>query len=170
MEIIPEKYSCQGKGSLPMELKKKEKSVVNYPTLLGAGIILGTGLIITACSGSEKKSDANSDKKVEDSKKSKTEIKSELDSDGDGIPDKVDKCPAVKGTARYHGCTPQDKVKLSGVARRTNEVPPPPPVQDTDGDGIADKDDKCPKEKGTAEFNGCPPPVRKLGLQVPVKK
>ncbi len=27
---------------------------------------------------------------------------------------------------------------------------------DTDGDGIYDKDDNCPKEKGTKEFKGCP--------------
>jgi outer membrane protein OmpA-like peptidoglycan-associated protein len=27
---------------------------------------------------------------------------------------------------------------------------------DTDGDGIADMDDKCPNAKGTAENNGCP--------------
>ncbi len=27
---------------------------------------------------------------------------------------------------------------------------------DTDGDGIFDKDDDCPQDRGTAEFNGCP--------------
>ncbi|GIS21799.1 MAG: hypothetical protein CM15mP122_3050 [Bacteroidota bacterium] len=26
---------------------------------------------------------------------------------------------------------------------------------DTDGDGIIDKDDKCPEVKGLEEFNGC---------------
>ena len=30
------------------------------------------------------------------------------------------------------------------------------PEPDTDGDGIADKDDKCPKEKGIAALGGCP--------------
>ena len=30
------------------------------------------------------------------------------------------------------------------------------PWPDTDGDGIADKDDKCPTVKGTAANNGCP--------------
>ena len=30
---------------------------------------------------------------------------------------------------------------------------------DTDGDGVPDKADKCPSEKGVAENNGCPPPV-----------
>ena len=32
------------------------------------------------------------------------------------------------------------------------------PVPDTDGDGINDDDDKCPNEKGTAKYNGCPVP------------
>ena len=29
-------------------------------------------------------------------------------------------------------------------------------IKDKDGDGVADKDDKCPKEAGTAATNGCP--------------
>lgn len=38
--------------------------------------------------------------------------------------------------------------------------PPPPPVveKDTDGDGILDKDDKCPTEAGLAKYQGCPVP------------
>jgi OmpA-OmpF porin, OOP family len=55
-----------------------------------------------------------------------------LDTDGDGIPDKLDRCPNVKGTAEFKGCP------------------------DTDGDGIADIDDRCPNEKGTAAMKGCP--------------
>ncbi len=54
------------------------------------------------------------------------------DSDGDGIADKADACPNVKGLAAFKGCP------------------------DTDGDGIADKDDACPNEKGLANYNGCP--------------
>ncbi|HEY1556591.1 MAG TPA: OmpA family protein [Kofleriaceae bacterium] len=36
--------------------------------------------------------------------------------------------------------------------------PPPPPADepDRDGDGVADKDDKCPDEPGTAYNQGCP--------------
>ncbi len=38
--------------------------------------------------------------------------------------------------------------------------PPPPPVveKDTDGDGILDKDDKCPTVPGVAKYQGCPVP------------
>ncbi len=37
--------------------------------------------------------------------------------------------------------------------------PPPPPVEkDTDGDGILDKDDKCPTVAGTPKYQGCPIP------------
>lgn len=58
------------------------------------------------------------------------------DTDGDGITDDKDKCPTVKGTAKYNGC----------------------PIPDTDGDGINDEQDKCPNVKGLAKYNGCPIP------------
>ncbi len=32
------------------------------------------------------------------------------------------------------------------------------PIPDTDGDGINDEEDKCPNERGTAKYNGCPIP------------
>lgn len=59
---------------------------------------------------------------------------STLDSDGDGIPDKDDKCPSVPGTARYQGC----------------------PVPDRDGDGVDDEQDKCPDLPGRKDNQGCP--------------
>jgi len=34
----------------------------------------------------------------------------------------------------------------------------PPPVVDSDGDGILDPDDKCPTEAGVPEYDGCPIP------------
>jgi len=39
-------------------------------------------------------------------------------------------------------------------------IPPPPPPRpaDTDGDGINDADDKCPTERGTVKYQGCPVP------------
>jgi OOP family OmpA-OmpF porin len=56
------------------------------------------------------------------------------DADGDGVADKNDKCPTVKGPKDNAGC----------------------PWPDTDGDSVLDKDDKCPDVKGTVANNGCP--------------
>ncbi len=55
-----------------------------------------------------------------------------VDSDGDGVPDYKDDCPNEAGSAQLNGCP------------------------DKDGDGIADKDDDCPDVPGLAKFNGCP--------------
>jgi len=55
------------------------------------------------------------------------------DSDGDGIVDKFDNCPAVPGVISENGC----------------------PMSDRDNDGIADSKDDCPDEAGTEEFRGC---------------
>ncbi|MDO7886230.1 OmpA family protein [Hymenobacter cheonanensis] len=57
------------------------------------------------------------------------------DTDGDGVPDRKDKCPD----------TP------TGVKVDENGCP-----IDTDGDGIADYQDKCPDVKGLAALQGCP--------------
>lgn len=59
-----------------------------------------------------------------------------IDTDADGITDDKDKCPTVKGSAKYDGC----------------------PIPDTDGDGINDEEDKCKTVKGTAKYQGCPIP------------
>lgn len=55
-----------------------------------------------------------------------------FDTDGDGVPDYLDQCKNEKGTAALNGCP------------------------DRDGDGIADKDDACPDVPGLARFKGCP--------------
>ncbi|MEO7044188.1 MAG: OmpA family protein, partial [Ferruginibacter sp.] len=52
----------------------------------------------------------------------------------DGINDEMDKCPTVKGLARYQGC----------------------PIPDTDGDGVNDEEDKCPTRPGPVSNQGCP--------------
>lgn len=54
------------------------------------------------------------------------------DTDGDGVYDKDDTCPEVKGLKQFKGCP------------------------DTDADGIVDASDACPETAGLAEFNGCP--------------
>lgn len=62
--------------------------------------------------------------------------KNKKDSDGDGVPDKVDRCPDIRGlnTEAMKGCP------------------------DFDGDGVTDGDDRCPFEKGDAAgpYPGCP--------------
>jgi len=57
-----------------------------------------------------------------------------LDSDGDGIPDSSDLCPAVPGIPLLSGC----------------------PEPDSDGDGVPDASDLCPAQLGSAANNGCP--------------
>jgi outer membrane protein OmpA-like peptidoglycan-associated protein len=61
-----------------------------------------------------------------------------VDTDGDGIPDAVDKCPN----------DPEDKDGF--------EDEDGCPDLDNDQDGIPDKTDQCPNEPGPPEENGCP--------------
>jgi outer membrane protein OmpA-like peptidoglycan-associated protein len=97
------------------------------------------------------------------------------DRDGDGIADRDDACPDVKGVRssdpRTHGCPPDrdgDGIvdsedacpDVKGVRTsdpRTNGCPP-----DRDGDGIVDGEDACPDVKGVRtsdpRTHGCPPP------------
>jgi hypothetical protein len=75
------------------------------------------------------------------------------DSDGDGVPDKEDRCPSQKGARENRGC----------------------PWPDRDGDGVPDKDDRCPDEAGSVENQGCPvavarvtpPPPRRRQVEEP---
>lgn len=61
-----------------------------------------------------------------------------IDTDGDGVPDIKDKCPATVGPAANDGC----------------------PYVDSDEDGVTDDRDKCPATKGLPKYDGCPPPDR----------
>lgn len=74
----------------------------------------------------------------------------EPDSDGDGVPDSVDRCPNTPPGTRVmtDGC-PEDDFGDDG--------PPVLELPDRDGDGILDRDDDCPDVPGVAEYNGCPP-------------
>lgn len=54
------------------------------------------------------------------------------DEDGDGIPDKEDRCPKVFGHLTAKGCP------------------------DRDGDGVEDLEDLCPDEAGVKILGGCP--------------
>lgn len=87
------------------------------------------------------------------------------DTDGDGIPDNADKCPDVKGVAKYQGC-PVPDTDGDGINDEEDKCPQVKgvakyqgcPVPDTDGDGINDEEDRCPNVKGVARYQGCPVP------------
>lgn len=88
----------------------------------------------------------------------------EPDRDGDGIKDRVDACPDVRGVPsdnpRTHGCPPVADRDLDGVPDNEDLCPDthkgdspdparagcplPPPETDRDGDGVGDKEDQCP--------------------------
>ncbi|HEY3357611.1 MAG TPA: OmpA family protein [Polyangia bacterium] len=100
----------------------------------------------------------------------KTEIKI-IDTDGDGIPDDIDKCPTEPedkdGFQDEDGCPDPDN-DGDGIPDAQDKCPNEPedkdgfedadgcPDEDNDKDGIADKDDKCPNEPGPKENDGCP--------------
>lgn len=97
-----------------------------------------------------------------------------LDTDEDGILDTADACPHAFGPKsddpKRNGCPIQDRDE-DGIADLDDACPDvhgddtdpkrrgcPP---DQDGDGVPDAIDACPKEKGSAEANGCPKAVEK---------
>ncbi len=79
-----------------------------------------------------------------------------VDSDGDGIVDTIDKCPAAAGLPANAGCPDEDSDK-DGVVDRLDKCPSEAGVKendgcadkDSDGDGIVDRLDKCPIEPET---------------------
>ncbi len=81
------------------------------------------------------------------------------DTDGDGIPDKKDKCPLVYGLPQFQGCPDSDG---DGIPDAEDSCPHTPGLvkfhgcPDSDGDGIPDKDDACPYQAGLPQFHGCP--------------
>jgi outer membrane protein OmpA-like peptidoglycan-associated protein len=89
----------------------------------------------------------------------------EKDTDGDGIVDSKDKCPAAAGTAKYDGCPVPDTDK-DGINDENDKCPTVAglakyngcPIPDTDKDGINDENDKCPTVAGVARYQGCPIP------------
>jgi len=73
-----------------------------------------------------------------------------IDTDGDGVADRKDKCPDTPAGALVDelGCiVDRDR---DGFADNQDDCP------DTDGDGIIDPKDKCPGEAGPVETQGCP--------------
>ncbi|MEO5682182.1 MAG: TonB-dependent receptor [Chitinophagaceae bacterium] len=88
-------------------------------------------------------------------------IEKPKDSDGDGVLDAEDACPAVAGLAMFKGCPDTDG---DGVPDKEDACPSVagPKIfsgcPDTDGDGITDLLDKCPTVAGTEKYRGCPMP------------
>ena len=84
-----------------------------------------------------------------------------IDTDGDGIVDKEDKCPTVKGVRANNGC-PLD-TDHDGIIDADDKCPTVAGVKenqgcpaDTDGDGIIDTEDRCPTVAGVKANQGCP--------------
>ena len=102
-------------------------------------------------------------------------IVDEHDSDGDGLPDRIDKCPIEKETANGisddDGCPEPDMDgdQIIGAADKCPDLPEDKdgyqdddgcPEPDNDGDGLEDVRDKCPAvaevKNGFADEDGCP--------------
>ena len=71
------------------------------------------------------------------------------DSDGDGVPDDVDACPTVPGSASNGGCPEPTPIPPINI-------PQPPTDTDGDGDGTPNDADACPTVPGSAANGGCP--------------
>jgi OmpA-OmpF porin, OOP family len=98
------------------------------------------------------------------------------DSDGDGYPDSIDKCPHEKEDGKppnpTDGCPAASDRDGDGIPDSIDQCPDKPedkdgiqdddgcPEDDVDNDGIPDAQDKCPTQPGPrsaiAEKNGCP--------------
>ncbi len=86
----------------------------------------------------------------------------ELDSDKDGVIDKLDECPFMPGKVYLNGCLDTDK---DGIWDHLDACPNlygdrlnqgcPMKYQDSDKDGIRDDIDKCPYVSGLPELGGC---------------
>ncbi len=95
----------------------------------------------------------------------------EKDTDGDGIIDKLDKCPTEPedkdGFQDDDGCPDPDNDQ-DGILDKNDKCPLEPedkdsfededgcPDPDNDRDGLLDSEDKCPTEAGPKEHGGCP--------------
>ena len=81
------------------------------------------------------------------------------DADGDGVADKLDKCPEVAGLIAMAGCpdadgdmvTDAEDMCPNAAGKLVNKGCP-----DADGDGIVDSKDSCPDAAGLEKFGGCP--------------
>lgn len=95
------------------------------------------------------------------------------DSDNDGIVDSLDACLNDKGLAQFKGCPDSDK---DGVQDSEDECPELygkiqfKGCPDSDGDGIEDRFDRCPINTGAKENNGCPDFIPATNISAPTNK
>ena len=86
-------------------------------------------------------------------------MKYNCDQDQDGISDKNDKCPKIKGPPETFGCPDRDK---DGIPDHKDMCPDQKGkaktkgCPDRDNDGIGDGSDSCPDKAGPKQFRGCP--------------
>lgn len=104
--------------------------------------------------------------KPEEPQQEPSEPKPLTDTDGDGVPDSLDRCSGeledVDGFQDEDGCPDPDN-DGDGVLDVSDDCPLVPgsaahrgcPEPDRDGDGIADSRDACPDEAGVPEHQGC---------------
>ncbi len=81
------------------------------------------------------------------------------DTDRDGIQDSQDDCPTDPGLAEFNGCPDRDGDKIIDKNDKCPDDPGSKELQgcpDRDFDGVIDREDDCPDERGLAQFNGCP--------------
>jgi OOP family OmpA-OmpF porin len=83
------------------------------------------------------------------------------DTDGDGLVDGMDRCPAVSGALGLQGCPDKDSDGVEDGSDRCPSEPGPKerggcPAKDSDGDTLLDEVDGCPTEPGPQDRNGCP--------------
>jgi len=81
------------------------------------------------------------------------------DLDGDSVTDNLDLCPATPGVPSLGGCPDLDKDRIIDQNDSCKDVPGEISLNgcpDKDKDGVADYLDKCPDMAGPPESNGCP--------------
>lgn len=104
-----------------------------------------------------KKHESNKDEVVKNSLSSGPEKNSH------GLAGKVEKSSTEKGTSKGFSQPATDTIVLKNeIAKSQTEKvikeDKASPLPDADGDGVADKEDKCPNLKGSVENQGCPFP------------
>jgi len=86
-------------------------------------------------------------------------IRSDRDSDKDGVTDDSDLCPKIRGVNELSGCPDEDK---DGIPDHLDKCPDVAGTKelsgcpDSDGDGIPDDFDDCPDIFGVKKLKGCP--------------